>query len=295
MMNIYLLDDDPTIRRILKQIIKDRSLGIVCGSTGNAPDALEDLPILKPDLLIVDLLMPEMDGISFIRKAKAILPDAACLMLSQVSSKDMISSAYEAGAEFYIQKPLNSIEVESVIRKVSDTLSMKRMVRKMQNIFLADVPQSLEPDHRGAAPAPAAASSSSEPEAEYMNHLRLILTRLGIIGEAGSKDIQTAVNYLVLHPDLSDKLTVRQLCTIFCDAPKSMEQRIRRTAAAGLCNLAHLGIDDYSNEFFSSYAGTIYNFEQVRREMDYIQGKSAQRGNVRIRSFLTALAAQCQI
>ena len=138
MMSFYFIDDDKNICNILKLIINERGLGVCCGSANNAAEALEDLPSAKPDIVIVDLLMPEIDGISFVKQARKIVPDASYIMLSQVSSKDMIASAYEAGIEFFIQKPINSVEVEVVIKKVSDGLSMKRMVRKMQNIFMED-------------------------------------------------------------------------------------------------------------------------------------------------------------
>ena len=135
MMSFYFIDDDKNICNILKLIVNERELGVCCGSSNNAAEALEDLPSAKPDIVIVDLLMPEMDGISFVKQARKIVPDASYIMLSQVSSKDMIASAYEAGIEFFIQKPINSVEVEAIIKKVSDGLSMKRMVRKMQNIL----------------------------------------------------------------------------------------------------------------------------------------------------------------
>ena len=134
-MKFYLLDDDRTITNILKIIIQKRNLGEVCGTSTHAVEALEDIRILKPDIIITDLLMPEMDGITFVKKAKEILPDAACIMLSQVASKDMIENAYEEGIEFYIQKPLNSVEAEKVIQTVSRNLSMQRTLQKMQNIF----------------------------------------------------------------------------------------------------------------------------------------------------------------
>ena len=72
-----------------------------------------------------------------------------------------------------------------------------------------------------------------------------------------------------------------------------MEQRIRRTASTGMVNLAHLVIEDYSNEIFTEYSNTLYNFEQVRKEMDYIRGKSKKHGNVKIKNFLNALAIYC--
>ena len=280
MMSFYFIDDDKNICNILKLIINERGLGVCCGSANNAAEALEDLPSAKPDIVIVDLLMPEMDGISFVKQARKIVPDASYIMLSQVSSKDMIASAYEAGIEFFIQKPINSVEVEAVIKKVSDGLSMKRMVRKMQNIFLEDT-----------SPATVIVPDNSE---QIENSLRTILTRIGIIGDIGSKDIISIVKYLVDHQDHADSLTVGDLCSRFCDTPKSMEQRIRRTAFNGLVNLAHLGLEDYSNEIFVDYSSTLYNFEQVRREMDFIRGKTDKHGNVRIKQFLNALASYCQ-
>lgn len=280
MISFYFIDDDKNICNILKLIINERGLGVCCGSSNNAAEALEDLPSAKPDIVIVDLLMPEMDGISFVKQARKIVPDASYIMLSQVSSKDMIASAYEAGIEFFIQKPINSVEVEAVIKKVSDGLSMKRMVRKMQNIFMEDT-----------SPATMTVPDNSE---QIENSLRTILTRIGIIGDIGSKDIISIVKYLVDHQDNADSLTVSDLCSHFCDTPKSMEQRIRRTAFNGLVNLAHLGLEDYSNEIFVDYSSTLYNFEQVRREMDFIRGKTDKHGNVRIKQFLNALASYCQ-
>ena len=59
MMSFYFIDDDKNICNILKLIINERGLGVCCGSANNAAEALEDLPSAKPDIVIVDLLMPE--------------------------------------------------------------------------------------------------------------------------------------------------------------------------------------------------------------------------------------------
>ena len=72
-----------------------------------------------------------------------------------------------------------------------------------------------------------------------------------------------------------------------------MEQRVRRAATAGLVNLANLGIEDYGNDAFTEYAGTLYHFEQVRREMDCIRGRISTHGRVSVKKFLYALAALC--
>ena len=142
MMKFYLLDDDRNIRRILTQIITDRELGTVCGAGSNGHEGLEEVFDLKPDIIIADLLMPEMDGITFVEHARPGLPDTAFIMLSQVSSKEMISAAYEAGV-FFIQKPINSIEVENVIQKVRQNLTMKRTLQKVQELFTEDIPGTL--------------------------------------------------------------------------------------------------------------------------------------------------------
>ena len=91
-----------------------------------------------------------------------------------------------------------------------------------------------------------------------------------------------------------EDITLNQLCGQFSDNPKSMEQRIRRTANMGMVNLANLGIEDYYNDIFTEYSNTLYNFEQIRREMDYIRGKSVRHGNVKIKNFLNALVLSCE-
>ena len=57
-MKFYLLDDDRTITNILKIIIQKRELGEVCGTSNHAIEALDDIKILRPDIIITDLLMP---------------------------------------------------------------------------------------------------------------------------------------------------------------------------------------------------------------------------------------------
>ncbi|QUO30811.1 response regulator [Faecalicatena sp. Marseille-Q4148] len=283
-MNFYLVDDDSNIRNILKLIIRDRKLGNVCGSCGDPVEALEDISFAHPDIVIVDLLMPEMDGISFVSKLKQTNPDIAFIMLSQVSSKDMISDAYESGIEFYIHKPINSVEVESVIRTVCQTVTMRQTLEKMQSLLSHDLKQLS--NHTAA--------NVKQTEKKYITKLKNVLQKLGIIGEIGSKDIIALIDFLVEHGQTVDDSTLNELCGQFSDNPKSVEQRIRRAANAGMVNLAHLGLEDYSNDIFMEYSTTLYNFEQVRKEMDFIRGKSDKHGNVKIKNFLNALMLYSQ-
>lgn len=282
-MKFYLIDDDRNILNIMKLIITNRKLGTVCGTSLSGYDALEDVRLLAPDIIIVDLLMADMDGITFVRKANEFLSETAFIMLSQVSSKDMIGSAYEAGIEYFIQKPVNSVEVENVIAKVSRQLSMQRTIQKMQSIFMDEMTSN--------SPEPERTASSAAASRTVLTN---ILQRLGISGDIGSRDIIMAVEYLLEHDGHINDMTLGELCKRFSDSPKSMEQRIRRAANTGMVNLAHLGIEDYGNDIFTEYSNTLYNFEQVRREMDYIRGKSDRHGNVKIKNFLNALVVYSQ-
>lgn len=281
-MKIYIVDDDKNVLNILKIIIRERELGEICGTAQSGKDALEDFTQIKPDIVITDLLMPEMDGITFVKQAQKILNDTMFIMLSQVSSKDMIAEAYENNIEFYIQKPINSIEVESIIRKVASSLTASRTLQMMQKIFNDQFPSvsTQQPADTG--------------DKEYVVKLKKILQRIGIMTEKGSRDIITLVTYLVENEEEMEEFTLNQLCKYFTDNPKSMEQRVRRTANIGMVNLANLGLEDYSNEIFVTYANSLYNFEQVRKEMDCIRGKSDKHGNVKIKNFLNALVHACR-
>lgn len=282
-MKFYFVDDDKNIRTILKILVTERNLGECCGSSGNGDDALEDVAALHPDIIIVDLLMPDMDGISFVEKARKISPESACIMLSQVASKDLIAKAYESGIEFFIQKPLNAVEVESVIRNVLKTLSMHRTIGKVQSLFETEFSEN------------GRQSDNPSPQSEnFQSRLTNVLQKLGIIGELGSKDIITLITWLHDRSETLDQQTLGRLLSQFSENPKSVEQRIRRAASAGLVNLAHLGLEDYSNDVFTEFSNTLYNFEQVRREMDYIRRKSDKHGNLKIRSFLNALLSYCE-
>ena len=187
-MKFYLIDDDKNVLHILKRIIRDRGLGEIAGTAENGVDALTDLPLINPDIVIVDLLMPEIDGITFVKRARSYAPDLTFIMLSQVASKDMIADAYSAGIEFYIHKPINSIEVESILRKVSESLTARRTLQQVQTIF--------QTQQNFVQPQGFINDTVEKP---YIIRLKGILQKLGITGERGSKDIISLVDYLIQH------------------------------------------------------------------------------------------------
>lgn len=289
MTRFYLLDDDVSVTGILKIIIEGKKLGEVCGMSESPEEAMDDLAYSRPDIVIVDLLMPEMDGITFVKRARQSFRDTEFIMLSQVSSKDMIAKAYEAGIRYFIQKPVNAIEVTKVIENVVDEQRMKRTMDQMKHLFAG----AGEPDGSEGADSKEAASGELAARQDARDRARRILQELGMIGAVGYDDIIRVVERYANHEEEMAGLTVKKICEAFSDSPKSMEQRIRRTAASGLTTIASMGADDFTNPVFTDYSGSLFDFEQVRKEMDYIQGKSDQRGNVKIKKFLTALVSMC--
>lgn len=270
-MNIFIIEDDSSIIKILEKIIIDRELGILLGSANDGINGLLEIQDLKPDIVLVDLLMPGKDGITLVKEAKDMHPDMQFIMISQVTSKDMIGKAYESGIEYFISKPINAIEVESVIHKVQDKLSMNRKLTQIQSLFSKEQHKEIKiPENN-------------------IEEVKRVMHRIGIIGENGSQDIINIIDYLLDTKQDMSNISVKELCSQFTDQVKTMEQRIRRTATVGMINLANLGIEDYMNEIFTEYSNGLYNFEQIKIEMDYIRGKSKKRGKVNLKKFINGM------
>ncbi len=274
-VNYFLVDDDENVLDILEMLVEEKLGGRVCGRANNGVDALEDLAAAAPNIVVVDLLMPVLDGIGFVNAAKPRVPQAQFVMLSQVSDKGLVARAYESGVEFFIQKPVNGIEVQNVLRHVEEKAALRSTFAQVQTLLGGQAPA-------GQAAAPDAGDTARGERCDA------VLRTLGIGGDAAAKDIRQMVGFLAAHPEAD--ATVAELCAMCGGSPKTVEQRVRRAVNAGLVNLASLGVEDYANEGFVAYAGTLYRFEQVRREMDHIRGGRGPRGKSSVRQFLYALA-----
>lgn len=271
-MRYFIVEDDLNIVKILSRIIHDRKLGEVIGYSLDGATALDEIVSLKPDIVLVDLFIPQKDGISLVRDINKTNSNIACIMISQVSSKDMIGKAYENGIEFYIQKPVNAIEVQNVLKYVKEKLDSERKLNEIKKLFSVQQPQS---------------KKTKQPD--YKTNLKNVLQSIGIVGEVGTKDIISIIKFLIdSNLNLSD-FTIKEICQKFSNNPKTIEQRIRRTALKGMINLAHLGIEDNLNSTFLEYSNGLYNFKEVKAQMDYIRGKGKNRGKVSIRKFIDGL------
>ncbi len=118
---------------MLAQIIEDEDLGEVIGEAEDGLSLEQQMVILKNiDILFIDLLMPNQDGIKTIRQIKPSFK-GKIIMVSQVESKELIAEAYSLGVEYYIIKPINRIEVLTVVRKVIERIRLEKSIKTFKN------------------------------------------------------------------------------------------------------------------------------------------------------------------
>jgi len=101
---ILIVDDHPLIREGLKSIIDTVTVYEVVGQAGKARDAIQMIAKLKPDLVLLDLGLPDKSGIELSREIRNISPSTAILIISMHSNVDYIVKAFEAGATGYMTK-----------------------------------------------------------------------------------------------------------------------------------------------------------------------------------------------
>ena len=236
-MGIFIIEDDETMIEILQDVIEDHELGEVLGHSTNATADLDLILSAGADIILVDFLMPGRDGAEIVRELKSRGCGAKFIMISQVSSKDMIGKAYDAGIEFFISKPINIIEVKSVITTVMQQIRNERTISQLRNMFL----QELDPVGVTRSQPKPAAFPAEKPKAEpepvarqeesFQKTVTAILGRIGMSGEKGSADIVDVCVYMHTHGKSMNRESIREICAYFTDAPKSMEQRMRRAIA----------------------------------------------------------------
>lgn len=273
-MEIYIVEDDMSVISVLQDIIEDNDLGIVCGTSEGQPADVDDILAKNPDMVLIDFLMPEKDGVQVMRELWERGCKAKCIMISQVAAKELIGKAYDAGVEFFISKPINIIEVKSVIRNVDEQIKNEKTLTNIKKMFMAEI---------------ADMPKEKKKDDGYGRKVLYILNRLGMSGEKGGDDILRICEYLHNNGRPISQVSIGQLCELLSDAPKNMEQRVRRAIAVGMSNLAHLGIEDFMNETFTAYSSTLFPFEEIRAEMDHIRGKRRYGGKVSIKKFIDSL------
>ncbi|ABP66874.1 response regulator [Caldicellulosiruptor changbaiensis] len=114
---ILIVDDAAFMRMMLKDIITKNGYE-VAGEAENGLKAVELYKELKPDLVMMDITMPEMDGIQAVREIKKIDPQAKIIMCSAMGQQAMVIESIQAGARDFIVKPFQAERIVEAIKKV---------------------------------------------------------------------------------------------------------------------------------------------------------------------------------
>ncbi|MFB3160675.1 response regulator transcription factor [Neobacillus sp. 179-J 1A1 HS] len=117
-IRILITDDHHVVRRGLAFFLKTQKDIEIIGEAGNGREAVELTRTLKPDLVLMDLVMPEMDGIQATKIIKSEMPDIKIMMLTSFSDQDHVIPALEAGASGYQLKDIEPDELIHCIRKI---------------------------------------------------------------------------------------------------------------------------------------------------------------------------------
>jgi len=117
-IRVYITDDHPIVRRGIKQLLETEADIAVVGEATNGREAIADMDNLKPDIILMDLVMPVMDGIEAIRRIKAGHPQIQILVLTSFATDDKVFPAIKAGALGYLIKDTGPDELVHAIRQV---------------------------------------------------------------------------------------------------------------------------------------------------------------------------------
>lgn len=288
MLSFGIVDDDAVSRRMLQKIIEKGGLGEVVGTAGSGSEGEKVLLETTPDVVVIDLLMPDQDGIETIIRLKEQGYQGKYVMISQIENKEMIGKAYQAGVEFYIQKPINKIEVEAVLSKVNEQWNISRSLQEIKESLTK-----LSLLHTGP--------ESIRKKRGVREIMQPILMDMGIVGDTGSRDLMDIMEHLTRHhksegiPPLKELYETVSRCHKVKEADvekegKAVEQRIRRTVMGALTHIASIGLTDYSNPKFEHYAPLYFEFQDVRMKMKEIDENSKpEKGKVNIKKFLQVL------
>jgi DNA-binding NarL/FixJ family response regulator len=117
-IRILIADDHHVVRRGLAFFLKTQKDIEIIGEAGNGREAVELARTLKPDLILMDLVMPEMDGIQATKMIKTEIPEIKIMMLTSFSDQDHVIPALEAGASGYQLKDIEPDELIQCIKKI---------------------------------------------------------------------------------------------------------------------------------------------------------------------------------
>jgi DNA-binding NarL/FixJ family response regulator len=123
-IKVFLLDDHEIVRRGVKDMLETEPDITVVGEAGTAESALARIPALRPDVAVLDVRLPDGDGVSVCREIRSRMPEVACLMLTSFGDDEALFDAIMAGAAGYVLKQIRGTDLVGAVRTVAAGESM---------------------------------------------------------------------------------------------------------------------------------------------------------------------------
>lgn len=117
-IKVMFVDDSSFMRTILKGIILKEPFELA-GEASTGKEAVELYEKIKPDLVTMDIVMPEMNGIDAVRQIRALDPEAKIIMVSAMGQQGMVIDAIQAGARDFIIKPFQPPRIQEALKRVT--------------------------------------------------------------------------------------------------------------------------------------------------------------------------------
>ncbi|PRH80763.1 DNA-binding response regulator [Streptomyces solincola] len=121
---VFLLDDHEVVRRGIHDLLDGEPDLSIVGEAATAEQALARVPALRPDVAVLDVRLPDGDGVAVCRELRSRQPDLACLMLTSFDDEEALLDAIMAGASGYVLKQITGTDLVSAVRTVASGQSL---------------------------------------------------------------------------------------------------------------------------------------------------------------------------
>ncbi len=136
-ISVFLLDDHEVVRRGVRDLLASEPDIDVVGDAGTTAEALERIPALRPDVAVLDVRLPDGDGVLVCREIRSKLPDTACLMLTSFGDDQALLGAIMAGAAGYVLKQTCGSDLVGAVHAVAaggSTLDARAALEVMERL-----------------------------------------------------------------------------------------------------------------------------------------------------------------
>jgi two-component system response regulator DevR len=118
-ISVFLLDDHEVVRRGVRELIEAEDDMVVVGEAGTAEEAIGRIPATSPNVAVLDVRLPDGDGIEVCREIRSKHPEIACIMLTSFADDEAVYAAIMAGAAGYVLKQVRGSDLIAGIRRVA--------------------------------------------------------------------------------------------------------------------------------------------------------------------------------